>query len=372
MPNELTNRGNLRQSNIELLRIIAIIMIIAHHFAVHSGFDFPVNTISINRLWIQFIQIGGKIGVDIFVLISGFFLVSAPSIKTSKIIRLWGQVIFYSVIIFAVFTITGIETFGITDLIYHLAPITFSQWWFASTYFVLYLISPYINRLLRSFDQKQYIGFLLLLTVCWCIIPTLTGASFQSNYLLWFVFLYSLAGYIKLFDFSTNLSGAKLILISAGCIILTFMSAVLVDLLGTTSPVFGENATFFYDMQKLPILLTSLLMFLGFLKLDIKPNKLINIIASVTFGVYLIHDDDYVRAFFWKTIFNNASYSLSFLLIPYSVFVIAIVFICCTIIELLRTYLIERRCMPIIDKIAAFIDNKKEKLVRSISSRCGK
>ena len=75
MPNELkfNNRGNLRQSNIELLRIITMFFIVAHHFAVHSGFDFPVNTISINRLWIQFIQIGGKIGVDIFVLISFVF-----------------------------------------------------------------------------------------------------------------------------------------------------------------------------------------------------------------------------------------------------------------------------------------------------------
>ena len=66
---------NHRSSNIELLRIIAMIMIIAHHVSVHSGFVYPGEIISFNRLWIQFIQLGGKIGVNIFVLISGYFLV---------------------------------------------------------------------------------------------------------------------------------------------------------------------------------------------------------------------------------------------------------------------------------------------------------
>ena len=56
------SRHALRQSNIELLRIVAMVLIVAHHFAVHGGFDFPLANITVNRLWIQFIQIGGKIG----------------------------------------------------------------------------------------------------------------------------------------------------------------------------------------------------------------------------------------------------------------------------------------------------------------------
>ena len=78
-----------RQSNIELLRIITMIMIVAHHFSVHGNFDFPINTVTINRLWIQFIQIGGKIGVDVFVLISGYFLITADSLKINKAIKMW-------------------------------------------------------------------------------------------------------------------------------------------------------------------------------------------------------------------------------------------------------------------------------------------
>ena len=90
-----------RQSNIELLRIIAMLMIVAHHFALHGGFVFPPSAISLNCVWIQFLQLGGKISVDIFVLISGFYMVSGGSFRLSKIIKLWLQLLTYSLAIYA-------------------------------------------------------------------------------------------------------------------------------------------------------------------------------------------------------------------------------------------------------------------------------
>ena len=86
-----------RQSNIELLRIVAMIMIIAHHFSFHGGFKFSSDTITATRFWVQFLLIGGKIGVNIFMLISGYFLVSARSLKTNKVLKLWLQIFTYSV-----------------------------------------------------------------------------------------------------------------------------------------------------------------------------------------------------------------------------------------------------------------------------------
>lgn len=98
-----------RQSNIELLRIVAMLMIIAHHFVVHGGFEFSTDTITANRLWVQFIQMGGKIGVNIFVLISGYFLISTPTVKLEKVLKLWIQIFTYSFLIFIIFVICGGE-----------------------------------------------------------------------------------------------------------------------------------------------------------------------------------------------------------------------------------------------------------------------
>ena len=79
-----TNRQTVtRQSNFELLRIVAMVMIVFHHFAVHGGFNFDSTTLSIPRFWFNFIIMGGKTGVNIFVLISGYFLIQSKSTKAN-------------------------------------------------------------------------------------------------------------------------------------------------------------------------------------------------------------------------------------------------------------------------------------------------
>lgn len=228
-------------------------------------------------------------------------------------------------------------------------------------YFVLYLLSPYINTFLNVLDKKTYQRFMILLTVCWCIIPTLTGLPFESNNLLWFVYLYACAGYIKLYSPKTNVKGTIYILLSFLVTILTFFSVLVFDVLGTKITLFGNHATFFYGMQKFPILVISILMFIGFKKINIRYSCIINIISSATFGVYLIHDDSYIRPFLWQTVFRNASYSDSNFLILYSLIVITIVFVICTFVEVIRIYLLEKHYLNLINIIAKKIDNCKEK-----------
>lgn len=181
-----------RHSNIELLRIIAMMIIIAHHFAIHSDFEFSSDIIIINKLWVLF-NSGGKLGVNIFILISGYFLVTSTTLNVTKIIKLWLQIFTYSIVIFCIFIGFGIEPFGIKALIYHFLPVTYSQWWFASWYFVLYLFSPYINILLNALSKKSYQHFLILFTTCLCIIPTFLVVPLKNN-LFWFIYLYILGG----------------------------------------------------------------------------------------------------------------------------------------------------------------------------------
>ena len=174
------------------------------------------------------------------------------------------------------------------------------------------------------------------------------------------MFLYSLAGYFRLFGIRANLCGTTLIILSVACSILTFLSVVLFDAIGIRIPLFQTHSTFFYGAQKFPVVVISVLAFLGFSKLDIQYNKIINTISSATFGVYLIHDNNYVRPFIWVKIFKDASYINSDMLIPYSFLVVIIVFIVCIIIELTRIHLIENKYMPLINKLAGFIYKKKD------------
>ena len=354
--NNQTDRIVHRQSNFELLRIIAMIFIVAFHFSDMSGFEFSTTTVSINQCWIQLIGLGGKVGVNIFVLISGYFLISAKQFKTAKVIKLWLQLVFYSVVIYAIFAVMGIAHFGYLTLIKQFAPVIYSHWWFASTYFILYLFSPYINVFLKALTRKQYSSLLIFMFFIWCVIPTFTGLIVQSNALLWFVFLYSLAGYYKLYGFKKDLSSKALLFLSIISIFITYAITILLLFLGTKKAVFGDYAVFVHNMQTFPVFLISLLMFLGFSKLKIKNNKLINLISSATFGVYLIHNDHFVSSFLWDKVFKASSYSNSKMLIPLSLIAIGTVFVGCTFLELLRINLLEHNYMPLIDKLSFYVD----------------
>lgn len=84
-------------------------------------------------------------------------------------------------------------------------------------------------------------------------------------------------------------------------------------------------------MQKLLILIISVLLFLEFSRIDIGFNSEINIVASATFSVYLI---------------------------LYSILVIVLVYVVCTLIELMRIYLVEKRYVPLLNRISEKLEKK--------------
>lgn len=340
-----------RNSSIELLRIIAMVMIVFHHFAIHGGFSFSSTDISINHFWYNFILMGGKLGVDIFVLISGYFLVKDGRVEFNlkHIFKFIGQVLFYSLIAFLIFAILGNVSFNLDIIKKTFFPIIYGKWWFASVYFILYLLHPFINKILVNLNKNEYKILIGILLVCFSIIPTVFGTTFQGNNLIWFVCLYCVAGYIKLHGFSEKISTKQYFLLAITLIILTYLSSVVFVLLGTNWAIFRGHSTFFYSQEKLNILLIAVFLFIGFSRLKIK-NKYINVIASATFGVYLIHDGNFVRNFLWNDVFKNATFQDSLMLIPYSILVSIGVYGICTLIDLLRQKTIEKVYMKILDK----------------------
>ncbi len=157
-----TTKSNItvgaRQSNIELLRIIAMFMIVIYHFSYHTGFDFKNDEyLLINRLFVDYLGFFGKASVNIFVLITGYFLSEKTDIKLSKALKLWLQVFFYSIILYAASVILLGDSFSYTNLLFSLLPVSSGEWWYASNYIVLFLLSPFINKVINSIDDKKYL-----------------------------------------------------------------------------------------------------------------------------------------------------------------------------------------------------------------------
>lgn len=338
-----------RSSNFELLRVISILLIITHHYAVHGGFEFAANVFSANKALVQILSIGGTLDNNCFVLISAYFLITSTGVTLHRVLKFWLQVVFYTAGIGFLFVVAGWSDFSWTLVYRVLTPITHSALWFASTYFVMYILSPYINKFIKALDKTAHLTLLCLLMVIWCVVPTFTDMKMQSNNLIWFFTLYLVAAYIRLYRnrLSQTCKGAFCTAFAALALIVA--SILMLDVAGTRLIVLGENATYFTGMQTIPMVVLSISLFLGFKNLKIKPNKLINTFASATFGVYLLHDSDFIKGILWRDILKNWSYAESPWLWLHALGSVAAVFLVCTVFELLRKALIEPLTMKIVD-----------------------
>ena len=353
-----------RNSSIELLRIISMVMIMFHHFAYHGNFEWNYNEITIPHLWYNFILMGGKVGVNIFVLISGFFLIENTErlFQPKKLLKFWGQVVFYSITTYFLSIVLQINNFDIKQIIKICFPITYPGWWFASTYFMLYLIHPFLNKLLHDLNKNVYQYLILLLVLCWSIIPTLTTQLFESNSLLWFITLYVIAGYAKIYGFNERLKSKHYFFLFLIVLVCSYLISVSFLVLGTKRNELAVHAIDFFGMERFPILLMALFLFMTFAKLKIKYNKWINVIASATFGVYLIHDSSYIRYYIWWNIFKINQYKESLFLIPYSILVVFIIYVLCTGIEMVRKVLLERPYIIFVNKYVNLLINPLNKI----------
>lgn len=352
-----------RNSSIELLRIISMIMIMFHHFAYHGNFEWNYNEITIPHLWYNFILMGGKVGVNIFVLISGFFLIENTEhvFRPKKLLKFWGQIVFYSITTYFMSILLQINIFDIRQFIKVCLPITYPGWWFASTYFMLYLIHPFLNKLLHGLNKTIYQYLILLLVLCWSIIPTFTTQLFESNALLWFITLYVIAGYAKLYGFNVHVKSRHYFMLFTLILVLSYFVSISFLLLGTRWNALAVHAVDFFGMERLPILLISFMLFMTFATLKMNYNKWINIIASATFGVYLIHDSSYIRYYIWWNIFNINQYQNSIFLIPYSILVVFILYTSCTCIDWTRKRIFEKTYVVVIDRYINLLLNPLKK-----------
>ena len=84
-----------RKSNIECLRVLSMIMIVFYHFFVHG--EFEITSLSANAVIMEILSLGGRIGYDCFIIISGYFMIKSE-FKINKLLRFIFQVTFYSIV----------------------------------------------------------------------------------------------------------------------------------------------------------------------------------------------------------------------------------------------------------------------------------
>lgn len=122
-----TGKAKVRDSSVELLRIVMMLMIIAHHYVVNSGL-LPEILLegegNITKPGLLFLMFGawGKVGINCFVLITGYFMCTGHA-TIRKFLKLYFQILFYRVIIWLVFFISGYEVINLSRVFYLVWPL---------------------------------------------------------------------------------------------------------------------------------------------------------------------------------------------------------------------------------------------------------
>ena len=344
MKNSLITNKSVRNSSLELLRIISMIMIVVSHYSVHGQIKTDGMELTINRLIIDTSNFG-HLGVAIFVMISGYFMCE-KKFEIKRVLNLMLSTLFYSVILNIAFYFINGTDLGIKDIIKTVFPILGYQYWFVTVFVIMMFISPFVNKLICNLSRLEFAVMIIALVTLFSLINTLTFSFFDlancGSHICRFVIYYCIGAYIKIYpnNMFSRSNRPQLLLISAFLVLEA--SVVIMDVLGTRIGFFENRRTFFY--QNVSALVTFLAMMFLIVFTKIKPfyNRFINVVGACTFGVYLIHDNANVRAWLWGTVFNNSDYADSSFLIVHYIISVAIVFVCCTAIEYLRKYVLEK------------------------------
>jgi len=298
---------SVRNSNIEFLRMLSMFLIVLHHLSVH-GFATDVVTgkwvftgaPTLNEMLAQFMSIGGKLGVDIFVIITGYFMVNS-TVKVTKVLDLEIQIQTYSIIVLFVLAMFSMVRLSPIIIIKSIFPVIYSRYWFATAYVILYLLSPYINLIVKKISRIQLVKLIILMSMITIILPEFLRANIENSNIVFFVLLYLIGAYIRIYVNDTSMRRNGTILTVCG-LSMGVLSMVCLSILGVVFkiPFLNEHATYFFEGNSLFLLIASIGIFMLSLGIPPKSNRVINFWAKYSFGVYLLHDNLLLRPFIWK------------------------------------------------------------------------
>lgn len=297
-----------RAANLDLLRIVSMLLIIFLHSIDHSGvLENAENCGTGMYLYVRFTYALCMVCVNIYVMLSGYFMVNSK-FRLHKLVTLWMEAAFYAFVLKLIFMLTGATPFSLLSLASCFFPILTGRYWFLTIYVGMYLISPFLNILIHAMNKQQHcllnLCLFAIMSVWSSLHPAIAGMNSGGGWgLAWFVVLYLAAAWLRLYYTPCQKSlpwFLGFVLIPAGITLL--QCPPLADILPS---VVSTIVNHWYRYDSAPVYLMTMCLFIGFMNIKIhseKLSKLITTIAPLTLGVYLIHAHAEVSPWSWAVL----------------------------------------------------------------------
>lgn len=329
-----------------------MLLIVAHHYVSNSNLipimvqDYP----SAKALFLFLFGCAGKIGINCFVLITGYFMCTSH-ITMRKGLKLLLQIELYNIIFFCVFAATGYIALTPKEIIKGIIPINSIKDGFVACYLVFWCFIPFLNVLIKGMNKKQHQILLGISLLVYSVFPQLS-IDVSYNYVSWFIVVYLIASYFRLYPPTWSCNKKTTGLMAIGFTLSSIASIVVCPQIFST---FGKSPHFYFfimDSNKPLAIATAVSAFLYFKNIDLGYNRLINNIAASAFGVLLIHtNNDAMRQWLWVDTLDNIGHYPGNIY-THAIVSVIIIYITCTLIDYLRIILIEKPFFKWFDKHA--------------------
>lgn len=320
-----------RNIGLDILRILTMVLITTRHFLGYSGLIDTIGFSSLNGIVAHLLRVFCGCAVNIFVLISGYFLVES-TFKIKKAVRIWAETFFYSVTMFLISGILGLDKVCVSSVVFSFFPIISRHYWFPVAYLALFIISPLLNKFIRAISDKEFqyliFGGGIILSAWTSFVFFSAGVLTGGNTgLLWFIYLYFVGAYIRKKEIKTTfLNYVVLIVLVIGLTAFQFLSESFAIL---------QNFQFLKDDSIFELIL-SVTLFIIFLNIKITNKavrKTIVAISTCSFGVYLIQESCMFRNYLWNELVRSDLLAARWYLFAVLVLIIIALFICAYIGE---------------------------------------
>lgn len=326
-----------RNSNLELLRILSMLLIILAHYAGHGGIIDNASTIT-GHLTGLCLKTGGKLGVICFVLISTYFMCE-QKFKTEALIKTFLQTTFYAILIFLILLFAG-EPVGAGTAVKSLLSVFLGDYWFVTAYLGMYLFQPLLKKITDALDMEHSMTITVTMAAVFTVIPFMLGnVPFITSNLVYFCFLFFVGNHLRKYPVRPKLLDKHPLAVCLTAAALVPLSAYMIELVLKNHSEASERYHFvFYDLNSPLMLLAGTGLFLCFVRRKPFVQPAINKLAGNMFGVYLLHDNVYVRDFLWHRLLRiDSVYNSNVaVILAHALLCAVLIMLCASLIEAVR------------------------------------
>lgn len=286
----------MKNYSVECARTAAILLVILHYVMYQGGIQNDCLD-TLQKLQARFLETSSQCCLNIFAIITGYVCLHKTDWRWKRLGALWIQVFVTGLLMLFVSQVFFRAHVTSRDWVTALLPVTLKEYWYFTSYAIVFVLVPFINRGLRIAYRRFTRETLLIVIVVFAVIGLITACPGRVTLLhlnygqsaIWLILLYVLGAIIRLADHKLPKDPLLYFSIAIMAVIVTTVQRLSMSSIDELRDIFNDEWTLIYSTSPTMIIM-GVSLFLAITRLPIKSpcmQKTFSLLGSTSFGCYL-------------------------------------------------------------------------------------